>query len=543
MKKIAVALVGALVFVCAQSFGQSDTFIEALRYFSSGNTQKGILLFQKELEGNPDNDAACFYLANALIGTKNPENLRKAETLLKRAAEIDPDNYWYKHSLALFYMATDKAELASVILEEMIKTYPKKSSLYFDTANAYLQQNDMEHAVAAIDKVEAITGKNEMLAMTKMDLIDKLNPKDQKLAYEFLEEYYKDCKTERLASMLGDYYHAIYQDSLAIDYYNQALEMNDTYSPAYYGRAHCWQDMRRYDNYFADITKFLTDKNLSTEMKAEYLQKISEVPQMVRAFKPEIDTLMLNTFAVHPADSSLSYVIAVWYYHTNRPVEAIQTMKTCVNFHPKSFSVAFHYLLIQYYSKAWAELTASASYVIQRFPDQDDPLIIRASAFSMLEEYQSAIEDYQTVLSRHPKDSATIVNCCLPMGDTYYKMGDHATAFKYYQKVLKVDPENTTTLNNYAYFLSVEGINLKKAREMSRKTIEKEPKNPTYLDTYGWILHKMGQNLEAKAIFKQVMLYGGKSDPNILLHYAEILKALGENELAKIYFDQVKVAR
>jgi len=543
MKKAFWALVGALILVCTPGFGQSDTFIEALRYYSSGQIQKGIYLFQKELDSNPNNDAACYYLANALLKTNSAESAKQAEVLMKRAAEIDPENYWYKHSLALLYMATDKAELASVILEEMIKTYPKKSSLYFDTANAYLQQNDLEHAMAAIDKVEAITGKNEMLAMTKMDLIDKLNPNDQRLAYEFLEGYYKDCKTERMASMLGDYYHAIYKDSLAIDYYNQALAMNETYAPAYYGRAHCWQDMRRYDNYFSDITKFLTDKALLPEMKAEYLQKITEVPQMVRAFKPEIDTLMLNTFAVHPADSTLSYVVALWYYHTNRPMEAIQTMKTCVNFHPESYSTAFHFLLIQYYSKAWAELTASATYVIQRFPQQDEPLLIRASALSIQEEYQSALEDYQLLLSRHPKDSATIVNCCLPMGDIYYKIGNLSTAFSLYDKVLKVSPENLTALNNYAYFLSESGKNLKKAKEMSRKTIEKEPKNPIYLDTYAWILHKMGQDLEAKALFKQVLLYGGKSDPNILQHYAEILKALGENDLAKIYFDQAKVTR
>ena len=542
MKRFLLALIGAFLLTSSPASAQSDTFIEALKYYNMGDSRNAAALLRKELASNPENDAACFYLAKSLLNDKSRDNVAEVGTLLKKAAEIDPGNYWYKHTLALFYMQTEQPELASLLLEELIRTYPNKSSLYFDTANAYLQQNDLEHAMAAIDKVEAIVGRNEMLALTKMDLIDKLNPTDNKPAYDFLEEYYRDCKSERMAVMLGDWYRTLYQDSLALDYYNQAIAMNEAYSPAYYGRAHCWQDMRRYDNYFVDINKFLTDRNIAIDVKSEYLQRLSEIPQMARAFRNEIDTLMLDTYAVHPADSALSYVVAVWYYRTNRTEEAIQTMKTCVNFNPGSYSVAFHYLLIQYYSKAWADLTSSATIVLQRFPEQDEPFIIRASAFAMLGENDSAIEDYRTVLARHPKDTATIVNTCLPMADIYYRMNDSRTAFRLYRKVLKVDPENITALNNYAYFLSECNKDLKKAREMSRRTIEKEPKNPNYLDTYAWILHKMGQDLEAKAMFKHVLLYGGKEDPNILRHYAEILQSLGENDLARIYFNQAKVA-
>jgi len=543
MKKFFLTLVGALLLTGGAAFAQSETFIEALKFYNMGATQNAVALLRKEISVNPENDAAYFYLASALMNEKGKKDVAQIGSLLKKASDIDPDNYWYKHTLALFYMRTEQPELASVLLEDLIKKYPKKSSLYFDTANAYLQQDDLNNAMAAIDKVEAITGKNEMLAITKMDLIDKLNPKDQSLAYKFLEEYYKDCKTEKLASMLGDYYHAIYQDSLALDYYNQSLTINDTYSPAYYGRAHCWQDLRQYDKYFIDINRFLTDKNLDSEVKAEYLQKVSRVPQMARAFQPEIDTLMLNTYAVHPGDTTLSYVVAIWYYETNRQKEAMQTMKTCVNFHPDCYKVAYQYMLLQYYSQDWNNLTESASIFIQRFPQEDESFIIRAGAFYALKEYQSALEDYQTVYERHPKDSATIVTTCQAMADIYYQMGEPNTAFKLYQKVLKVNPEDVGTLNNYAYFLSLQGKNLKKAKEMSQKSIQKEPKNPTYLDTYAWILHKMGNNLEAKAMFKQALLYGGKTHPEILEHYAEVLQDLGESELAKIYMNQAKALK
>ena len=103
---------------------------------------------------------------------------------------------------------------------------------------------------------------------------------------------------------------------------------------------------------------------------------------------------------------------------------------------------------------------------------------------------------------------------------------------------LKINPGHVYVLNNYAYYLCLDGKNLKKAFEMSRRTIEAEPDNPTYLDTYGWILFLMGRADEAKPHFKHAMLYGGKESVVILDHYAEVLFALGEYERAMVYWNQ-----
>ena len=101
---------------------------------------------------------------------------------------------------------------------------------------------------------------------------------------------------------------------------------------------------------------------------------------------------------------------------------------------------------------------------------------------------------------------------------------------------MKVSPNNIYVLNNYAYYLSVTGKNLKKAYAMSKKTIEAEPDNATYLDTFGWILYLQGKALEAKPFFKHAMLYGGKDSAVIMDHYAEVLYALKDYDLAFVYW-------
>ena len=165
-------------------------------------------------------------------------------------------------------------------------------------------------------------------------------------------------------------------------------------------------------------------------------------------------------------------------------------------------------------------------------------LQLRAIAFGQQKQYDAALEDYEAIVRLNPKDTTVAKVTYSSIGDIYHLKGDVKKSFKYYEKALKIDPDYNPVLNNYAYYLSLEGKNLKKAKEMSRKTITTEPDNPTYLDTYAWILHLLGEDIEAKAIFKHAMLYGGKESRTILEHYAKVLETLGEKDLATIYYNQ-----
>ncbi len=76
----------------------------------------------------------------------------------------------------------------------------------------------------------------------------------------------------------------------------------------------------------------------------------------------------------------------------------------------------------------------------------------------------------------------------LIMGDILNKKGLEEESFAAYDSCLQWKDDNVTALNNYAYYMSLKGVELHKAEQMSYKTIKAEPKNGTYLDTYAWIL-------------------------------------------------------
>ena len=83
-------------------------------------------------------------------------------------------------------------------------------------------------------------------------------------------------------------------------------------------------------------------------------------------------------------------------------------------------------------------------------------------------------------------------------GNILQEMGDLTSTLEAYEIATKILPDDMMLINNYAYFLSMEGKDLKKAERLSQRTINEDPENAVYLDTYAWILHLQGYHSLAK---------------------------------------------
>ena len=528
----AILLLGASIGLQAQSV----KYIDALKNYQQGDLQEALRLFREEVRENPGNDAACYYIASILAGDKKRE--AEAEEWLKKAVALSPDNFWYRYNLSLFYLHSDRQELAVPMLEALSTDFPKKTDLYFDLINVYLSENDIDKALSTLDQIDRIKGRSEIVGLTRTELLLKRPNPDPDSVYTALASYFEECRTPRLASVLGDYYASTYRDSLAMNYYDEAIAIEPDYAPAWYGKATVHQVLRQYDEFFECFSHLIRDPYIQPGVKAEQVEQMTANPQFVRTFLPEFDQIMIDLHETHPTDSTINGLIGGFYYRTGRPHLSIEIMRQNMEQHPASSDAALQYLILLYYQQSWQALAEQSSAAIESFPDNPDILQLRAIANLQQKDYDASLTDYERILNLNPKDTTVMKVTCSSIGDIYHLKGDSKKAYKYYERALKIDPDYNPVLNNYAYYLSLEGKNLKKAKEMSRKTITAEPDNPTYLDTYAWILHLLGEDIEAKAIFKHAMLYGGKESKTILQHYAVVLEKLGEKDLANIYFNK-----
>ena len=141
-------------------------------------------------------------------------------------------------------------------------------------------------------------------------------------------------------------------------------------------------------------------------------------------------------------------------------------------------------------------------------PDQKDIYMYVAVASAQTKSYDEDLSMLETGLNYvEENDAGTKSFFYGQMGDVYHSAGDKEKSYEMYEKALSNNASNIPVLNNYSYFLAMEGRDLDKAERMSAQTVKAEPDNATYLDTYAWIFFKQGNYSLARIYFSIYFLF------------------------------------
>ena len=515
-----------------------NLIITAVGHYDDRQFPEAASILENVVREYPENDAAHFYLG---LSEFCMDNVEKAESELEKAVAIDSSNFWYRYRLAMVYSAAGKEELTLSMFEKMVKDFPDRYDLYYTMVDLYQRQGQQEKALETLSQIETVFGTSDMTVLARFDLLRKMGREEE--GYECLEDFNRKYSSVQVLSLLGDRQLSMYNDSLALVLYNEALDLDSSYAPAMLGKAETYRIARDYNSYFKVLHEFVADDNIAPEGKCGYLGALvrSADKLFFRSFGSQMDSLMALCSGKYPRDSSVATMTGAYYYSKGDTEKARECFRKNMENWPESLSAAASYVEILAYSGDWKALVDEAFKASSRFPGETGFLEYASLGEYNLGNYDKVIPICEKIIAASPEDSTTLLNAYTTMGDMYYKTGERKKAFRSYDSALSINPDYLPVLNNYAYFLSVEKKQLKKAYAMSKKTVEKEPDNSTYLDTFGWILYLQGRAVEAKPFFKNaVMLYGGKKSPVILDHYAEVLFALKEYDLAFLYWNQAK---
>lgn len=537
---LAVAAVMSWHPASAQSRNDSNVIVSAVSEYNQGHYENAEAMLSICVEDYPDNDAAWYYLGLCHFALQDAD---MAEHCLSRAAELDPSNFWYRYRLAGLYAMTGRGELTVGMYEKLLEDFPKKSELYYDLVEMYSAKGENQKALDTLNEIETVFGMTESIAMYRFNLLMRMDRKEE--AYRSLEEYNSRYSSPFVLVTLAEYELSTYNDSTALAYYNEALDLAPDYSPALLGKAETFRMTRRYDDYFTILEKYVSNPNDRAKSKTDYLMAVVQgtSPDFLKTFSSRMDKVVDATLEVHPLDSGALRMAGAYYYTTGRKEVAKQHFMTNAKANPTSLVASIDLVEYLMYSGDWVDLSVEGRKAYMRFPQETAFLEMASVGDYNLGDYESVLDVCREIVVLAPTDSSKTLRAWSTMGDVYHALGDSKNAFKAYEKALDVNPDYVYVLNNYAYFLSQKGgkSKLKKAYKMSRKTIEAEPDNATYLDTFGWILYLMGKPEEAKPHFKKAMLYGGKDSVVIMDHYAEVLYALGEYDRAFVYWNNVRL--
>ncbi len=538
MKKV-ILLILALV-LSAPLFAQNATdnaLVDAVQAWSDGRYKEASARLSRILSADPANDAAWYYkgLCDLYLGQRE---LGVRE--LRQAVRLDSTNYWYRDRLAVAYQMTGQDDLTVATYEQLLRDFPRKTDIQYRLVNLYLAEGRTDKALATMDDLDLVMGKSDATVVTRYRIL--LQQKKPEEALAVLRDYCAEYASPNVLSMLGDHEMSMFNDSLALAYYDEALALDRDYAPARLGKAEAYRMTRKYPEFFATIRGLMEDGAVPGPAKADYFMQLVQHsdPRFLQTFREQMDTTCGSMVQAHPADTAVLQTAGIYYFRSGDKEKARATLRANMDNNPGSIPAAGSYLQALAAMEDYPTLVTEAESAAKRFPEEPGFLEMANLGRYNLKDYAGIVECSQRIIAAHPKDSAACLHAWSNMGDMYHQLGEDKKAYKAYDKALKINPDYAPVLNNYAYFLSLEGRLLGKAYKMSKKTIEAEPDNATFLDTFGWILHLQGKDLEAKPFFKHAMLYGGKESATVLLHYARVLEKLGETDLAKVYRSQAK---
>ena len=531
-------LTGLLLLAGTFAFAQSveNQLMDAVALYNNRAYTQSRTLLQTLAKAAPDNDAVQYYLGldEAMLG-----NADAAIAYLRRAVELDPHNYWYKRRLADLYQAAGEEEMVIQMDESILAEFPDKTDVLYDLLSLYLKQEKLDKALEILSDIEKTRGLAEEIVHTRYDILRQQGKGEE--AIRVLEDFNDQFTSPSVLSMMGDYYLAEYRDSLALSCYEEALRTESDYVPAILGKAEVFRTTRRYPAYFATMNEFIDNENVPVAAKGMYVGNLARSldPKLINLHREGFDGMVDRLLDKHPSDSSVLATAGGYFYATGQLDKGVECFEKAADLFPNSLNQTVSCIQILMLAERWEKVRDRCIAAFNRFQELGFMEYLNSANY-YLKDYDSVINNCRYLIAREPKNNDLVKSSWAQIGDMYHLKGDTKSAYKAYDKALKVDPSYAPVLNNYAYYLSEEGKSLKKAYTMSKKTVEAEPDNATYLDTFGWILHLMGKDLEAKPFFKHAMLYGGKDSAVMLDHYAEVLYALGEYDLAQVYWGQAK---
>lgn len=116
------------------------------------------------------------------------------------------------------------------------------------------------------------------------------------------------------------------------------------------------------------------------------------------------------------------------------------------------------------------------------------------------------------------------------LAETQFRAGRLSQARQTYQQVIKANPEDASSLNNYANLLSQ--LKDPGAQDAAEKALKLSPGHPAYADTLGWILVGKGQPESGLRYLREARLRSPEN-AEIRFHLAYALAKIGRKEEAR----------
>ncbi len=509
-------------------------FMEALRLKQKGDYDAAFEMFNHCLDINPRGAATLYELSKFFMFMNQPE---KGEENLKKAVEISPDNYWYKQTLAAYYQSKGYFPKAIYVYEDMASQFPTRLEPLMSLVDLYNRTKDFEQVINTLNRLENLDGKSEQISMEKFRMY--LNMGNDKQAFTEIENLAKEYPYDmRYLTILGDVYLNNNKEDKAFETYQKVLEKEPGYAPAMLSLASYYEKTGNDSLYNAQINSVILNEDVDSDTKMNIMRQLIMKSEQTDKDSTKIAAMFNSLLKTKQENADLSMLGAQYLLTKKMDKDAIPVLNKVLEIDPENTPARLQLLNFALRNQDMNEVINLCKMALEYTPDVLEYYYYLGLAYHQKDKTDEALEVFKKGINQvTPSSNKDIVSDFYAiLGDLYHIKKMNKDAYAAYDSALVYKDDNIGALNNYAYYLSEEGINLDKAEEMSYRTVKAEPSNGTYLDTYAWILFEKKKYAEARIYIDQALKNDGDKSSVVVEHAGDIYYMSGNRDQAMEYW-------
>lgn len=531
-----------------------DSFINGVTAEMKGDFAGAVIELQDALQNDPKPGVYHALAKNYLYLNKLSLALQHS----RKAVELEPDNVEFNYLLAQIYILGKVTDSAEIVLNKIISIDSTEIQAYYKLAQLY-ESNRPLKSIEVYNKLEKQIGADWNVLVRITELYERLGNIDA--AIKSIEELLQlDPANQPIQKLLIEFYikgkkydKALLQLDDIIAENPEALDMREKKALVYIEQNNWKEAALQYDYILSQPDVAIDIKSTIGAAYFDHALKDSSLIPITKRFFEKLDKDTSDwTVKIHLAAISLilkDSSAAKMYIDSAAALNGYRIewwVKLCGSL---------------FDNKKYRECEVISAEALKKFPD-DFPLnLIMGLSLGQDEKYLESKQYLKKAVDLSPND----VNALSAYGYTLNQLKETEESILYTKKAVQLDPDNINLLgtlgsiydgqkmysecdsiyekalsiektnalinNNFAYSLSVRGIQLERALEMAAIAVKAEPENSSYLDTIGWIYFKMGNYELAKQNIQKSIDLGGERSV-ILDHLGDVIFKMGKKSEA-----------
>lgn len=534
-KKSATHDIGASVEISLEEQRRYEYFfLESIRLEQQGRYDEAFEMLNHCLAISPEAPSVLYKLGSYYLSLNQREKVLDA---LTKAVENEPDNYWYQQTLASYYQGNREYEKAIAMLESMQENFPSyNAELLTVLVSLYRQNQQYDKVIDALGRLELLIGKTESISMEKSRNFLLMGDKESaiKEIVALTEEYPENVYYRViLAEVHMEHGQMLQAEQLLFD----VLKEEPDYGLAKIALVQYYESQGDTARYHAMVDSAMVSANIDDETKTKLMAQLI----MGKADSTYVMHLFEKAMKQPLRSAKLGDLCVQYMLANDQPEERVRPiLQRMLEIEPDHVQARLQLLSYAARRNDVEEIISLCSAAISYTPEILDFYYYKAIGLYQTDREKEALDTYRQATRHITKESNTgmVSDIYAAMGDLYHEQGQPAEAYLCYDSALVYNPSNVLVLNNYAYYLSEEGVALEKAEQMSKRVVVAEPKNATYLDTYAWVLYKMGRYEEALGYMEQALAADSVPSDVLYEHAGDICYSLKDEAKALQYWEK-----